>query len=132
MLARCNNFSMLMIRVKFFSVLFSLIFSFVALAVYPADDGSNPAGDALNKIKKLNEGQGQQDDDLKKNFLVKLFESIYGEFDSNLSNAAVMGIVGIAIVGVFMLRSFPIIGLIMILAPTSVYFFVQKMLEMLK
>lgn len=123
-----------MIKIRFFNIFFALILSFITLAAYPVDDNSssNPANEALNKIKKLNEGQDEQDGELKKNFIVKLFESIYGEFDSNLSNAAVMGIIGIAIVGVFMLRGSTIIGLIMILAPTSVYFFIQKMLEMLK
>lgn len=117
-----------MSKMRIFSFLLLFI---IPLAVFAAEGGeSNPIDDAQKKIQSIN--KGTQNGDIKQNVVVKFFESIYGELDSKYSTATVMGIIGIAILGVFMLRSSPIIGLIMILAPTSVFFFIQKALDMLK
>lgn len=65
------------------------------------------------------------------NKIIKFFESIYGEFGQDMPKSAVYGTIAIAVLGVFFIRTSPIIGLIMIFAPTTVYYFVQKIIKMM-
>lgn len=108
-------------------IFFLLLFS---MPLYTVTANTDPGKKAIENLQDIN--KNGQDGDIKSNIIVKTFEKLYGPLDSNLSKGAVTAIVGIAILGLFMLRSSPIIGLIMVLAPTAVYQFVEKGLDMLK